>query len=417
MTPHTHLRRTTTALAGAALLAGTLAGLPTSTSSAVVPSAAPRPAAPASQVVLDWERIVFRTVYAEGMTPIPTGVPILGFTSMAMYEAVRASLRHPRSSEKAAVAAAAHDVLVHYVPTSAPQLAANLLATLDAVRDGAGERNGVRLGKKAAAAMVADREGDGYGDPDVHYTKPPGVGVWQPTPPATDMLGAWLGSLRPLVLDRLVRVDGPDALDSEEYAADYREVKRLGSATSTARGRARTLTALFFNANSPTMFGDALVRHLQERPLGLRRTARLFAVMHGAMTDSIITCWQLKRDVGFWRPAQAIVGAADDGNPRTRPDAAWTSLIPSPPYADYVSGHACATSPAVETIRQFLGERTSLELVSVFAPRARTYPDLRSIEHQALNARIWSGLHFRDAMDDGYLIGHRTARRVLALVR
>jgi hypothetical protein len=88
--------------------------------------------------------------------------------------------------------------------------------------------------------------------------------------------------------------------------------------------------------------------------------------------------------------------------------------LPTPPYPEYVSGHACLTAPAVEVVRQLLGEDTSLELVSVNAPQPRVFHNLASIEYQALNARIWSGLHFRDAMVDGYAIGHETARRVLA---
>jgi hypothetical protein len=39
---------------------------------------------------------------------------------------------------------------------------------------------------------------------------------------------------------------------------------------------------------------------------------------------------------------------------------------------------------------------------------------LTALEHDALHARIWGGLHFRDAMDDGYDLGHRTARAVAA---
>ena len=65
------------------------------------------------------------------------------------------------------------------------------------------------------------------------------------------------------------------------------------------------------------MVGDALVRHLETHPLDLLRTARLFAMIHAAMTDSAIRVWGLKRDVGFWRPSQAIAGADTDGNPAT----------------------------------------------------------------------------------------------------
>jgi hypothetical protein len=116
------------------------------------------------------------------------------------------------------------------------------------------------------------------------------------------------------------------------------------------------------------------------------------------------------------RPSQAIAGAADDGNPMTQPQPGWTPLVPNPPYADYVSGHASVTAPALEMIRLTLGEDTSLELRSVNGP-PRVYPNLSAIEYDAFHARIWGGLHFADAMDDGYQLGHETARRVDAVLR
>ena len=138
--------------------------------------------------------------------------------------------------------------------------------------------------------------------------------------------------------------------------------------------------------------------------------------MHGAMTDSVITCWRLKYD-GFWRPFQAINGTPDDdGNPATVEEPGWAPLIPNPPYPDYVSGHACVTGPQVETIRRMLGEETSLTLHStnpLSLQPDRTFATLSEIEFDAFHARIWGGLHFRDAMEDGYYIGHTAARRAL----
>jgi hypothetical protein len=135
--------------------------------------------------------------------------------------------------------------------------------------------------------------------------------------------------------------------------------------------------------------------------------------MHASMTDSLIQCWQLKRDVGFWRPSQAIPRAAEDGNRFTQPDPSWTPLLPQPNYSDYVSGHGCLTGPAVEVIRATLGERTALELRSGTAP-PRVYRRLAAIEAAAESSRVWGGFHFRDAVADAYLLGHHTARRVLA---
>jgi hypothetical protein len=373
----------------------------------------PTPSTESGRVVLDWERIAFATIYPA--TPIPVGVPLLGYTSTAMYDAVRASSSRHDSSETAAVAQAAHDVLVHYVPAAAASLDTSLTTSLAGVPDGSAEDRGVWTGKKVAARLIEERADDGYLDTTIHYTLPPGVGTWQPVPPATDMLGAWIGSMDPLVVKRLARVNGPDALTSDDYTTDYNEVKLLGSATSTVRSTAQTDTSRFFNSNSATMVGDALVRYLEAHPETLQDTAWLFAAIHSAMTDSLITCWQLKRDVGFWRPIEAVAGAADDGNPDTQPQAGWTPLLaPTPPYSDYVTGHGCLTSPAVEVIRTRIGETTPLELRSSNFPTApRTYPSLSELEHDALNSRIWGGLHFRDAMSDGYAIGHRTARAVM----
>lgn len=358
---------------------------------------------------LTWQGIAMATIYPAN--PVPSGVPLLGFTSGAVYDAVRASVHTHHSSEAAAVATAAHDVLAHYLPAAESALDTQLATSLAAVPDGRSQARGERIGAWAADRMIESRKHDGYGDTTIHYTLAPAPGIWQPVPPATDMTVPWLGSLRPLVLHDLVELDGPDPLSSVSYARDYDEVRLYGAATGSLRSTAQTATAQFFNSNAATMVTDALVRHLTAKPLGLVETARLFAGMHGAMTDSVIAAWEAKRDVGFWRPYEAIAGAAADGNPMTQPQSGWAPLIPNPAYSDYVSGHASVTSPAIEMIRLTLGEDTSLELRSVNGP-PRTYPNLGTIEYEAFHARIWGGLHFADAMDDGYELGHETARQV-----
>lgn len=418
------VRRRLCALATTVALTPTLLVLTPPSATGASTEGTPRADATAesAQVVLDWERILMQTVYPA--TPIPSGVPLLGFTSVAMHDAVEKSMRMADSSETAAVARAAHDVLAHYFPASAATLDAHLATSLAAVTDPEERARGELLGAAAALEMLASRVGDGYGDPDIHYTLPPAIGIWQPTPPATDMLVAWLGSLEPMVLRKPIRVNGPDRLRTSAYAADYNEVKRLGGsvASGTQRSEAQTETAQFFNSNSATMIGDALIRYLESgaADLTLRETSLLFARIHAAMTDSVIQAWQLKRDVGFWRPNEAIAGAGQDGNRRTAPQPGWTSLLAVPPYSDYISGHASLTAPAVEVVRRTLGERTRLELISanpLATDPERTYPRLRGVEWNAFRSRIWGGLHFRDAMVDGYRIGHLTARRVMAAVR
>jgi len=434
------LPRRACALVSVTALVTTILALASSAGSASPASDTASPSALAAstgsaQVVLDWEGYSFDAVYPLATSSIPGGVPVLGFTSLTMYDAARNSLRRGSSSESAAVATAAHDVLVHYAPllhttatdtTTAPavvsQLDTRLATTLAGVPDGAAKAKGERIGHRAAADFVASRDGDHYRDQSFHYTLAPPLpaaarpGLWQAAPPRTDMAEAWLASMRPVVVDRLARVDGPDGLRSFDYTRDVNEVKRFGDADSDRRSAGQTQTAYFFNSNSATTLGRALIGYLTTHPMSLRQTARIFGVMHGAMTDSLIKCWQLKRDVGFWRPSQAIKRASEDRNPATTPDAGWSSLLlPEPPYSDYPSGHGCLTGPATETIRMILGEEIDLRLVSTNAQatvKERNYQYLSDIDTDALNSRIWGGLHFRDAMEDAYDIGRWTARRV-----
>ena len=157
----------------------------------------------------------------------------------------------------------------------------------------------------------------------------------------------------------------------------------------------------------------ALCDLLDQEPMGLLATTRMLALIDAATANSFIQTWRLKYEV---RLLATVPG--DRGNRRHRgnqPPTGWVPLVPNPAYSDYTSGHAAATSPFAEVVRQTLGDDTRLVLKA--GGLERTYDTLTALEHDAVNARIWGGLHFRDAMDDGYYLGHTRAQRVLRVVR
>jgi len=389
--------------------------LPVAPGSTLTEASAPTAAPTSADVILDWEGTLLRTVYAENAQPIPVGILYLGFTSVTMYEAVTKA-HHRDASKEAAAAVAAHDVLAKYFPSSAANLAADLEASLSGIPDGSAKERGMAIGAKAADRMIDDREHDGRGDPQWVYERDEKPGVWQPT--TMPFLAPWLGFVDPLVVDRRVHLDGPDPIWSRAYAFDFLEVKRVGVAGTTPhRTDEQALIATFFNFNPPVAYGNALIAALTDAPMSLRKTSLFFARMHAAMTDTVIECWRQKFRVGFWRPFQAIQGADGDHNRATVADPTWAPLITNPPYPDYTSGHACVTGSAMEVVRRTLGETTELTLHSAALGTDRSYPTISELEFDAFHARIWGGLHFRDAMEDGYYLGHETARRVMHELR
>lgn len=390
----------------------------------------------ATTTLLDWQLLAIDTVYVDGRivlppvpdpappagpVPIPVGTLFLGYTALAVHDAVRHTHGH-HASRSAAIATAAHDVLLNLLPNTQATLDAALQATLDGIPDSRAEDRGVRIGHRAAADVIASRIGDGFGDPQWVYAKDdtlPGVSKPVPAPPAGGMLAPWLGHVAPLVLRRPVEVDGPPALTSDEWVRDFNEVKAVGSLTSTDPDvTTHRAVADFFFANSVVAEERSLVAYLRDHPMRAGRAARMFAVMNAGMADAVRNVWRLKLDVGFWRPAEAIVRADEDTLDATAPDPTWKPYRATPPYSEYASGHAAITGTFAEAARLFLGDDVPLRLVSVpvaapgTTPPDRDYATLSALEQDAYMARIWAGIHFRDAMDDGYYIAHRTVDRV-----
>jgi hypothetical protein len=347
-------------------------------------------------VALDWQATAIATVPFS-----PAKGLYLAFTSKAVDKAVAASLRRERSSEAAAIAQAAHDVLVAYFPAAGATLDDRLAQTLASVPDGPAEDRGVAIGADVAGGIIEWRTDDGRNDPSIVYSKTPGIGVWHDV---RGMATPWLGFVARVVGAQPVPVDGPDPVGSAAYRADLAEVAAIGRAGADPD---KAATATFFNVDAFSLYRAALITHLRSAPIGLRATTLLFADLDLATAEAFRQTWRLKFEVGFWRPAVAV--AADDGDPLTEPVAGWTSVLPLPPYPDYPSGHGTITSAFAETVRCHLGD---MSLTLNGAGGSRTYASLTALEDAALLSRIWGGIHFRDAMDDSFLIGHTVARQV-----
>ena len=97
------------------------------------------------------------------------GTLFLGYTALAVNDAVQRAGHRSDATSAAAIATAAHDVLAHYLPNTQAKLDGALAATLGAIRDSRAERKGIRIGQRSAAAMIASRVGDGFGDPQYVY--------------------------------------------------------------------------------------------------------------------------------------------------------------------------------------------------------------------------------------------------------
>jgi hypothetical protein len=363
------------------------------------------------QVISDWNAVAYDTIVVDAGKQNAEAFMWFGFAQAAVYNAVVGITRQyelynwnsrgPReASPQAAAAVAAHDVLLEYFPASQGRLDLALAASLAEVPDGPPKDQGIRYGERAADRLIELREDDGRNAP-ITFDVPPAPGVWRPTPPAlASFFDPWMAQLEPLLLDSpsQFRPGRPPALTSATYTEDFNEVKDLGSSTSTMRTPEQTATARFMALASFQLVSSSMQDLAARYQLDISDSARLFAGVDMSAADGLIASWDAKLEFGFWRPITAIQLADTDGNPETDPDPQWASLLPTPPYPDYTSGLTTimgAATRALTGVHDLAGDRIDLNITVMGV--TRHYETASQLQQEAIDARVWSGIHFRTA--------------------
>jgi hypothetical protein len=358
----------------------------------------------------------------------------------AMYDAVNAidggyepyllstHSARPTDSKKAAAATAAYRVLLNLVPAQEAALTGQYEASLATIPAGKSKRRGIRVGNAAAEAMIAARTDDGRFGASF-FPVGSGAGVWRPVsatggvpvPPAGNDPLAWLGGVKPFLIRRpsQFRSEGPYPLASAEYAAEFNQVKELGSATSATRTADQTHAALYWAENPPRTWNRIFRTLSTQAGLNITENSRFFAMLYLTAADTFISVWNDKMFWSFWRPITAIReagigGPADaDGNPATVADTSWLPLIANPPYPEHPSGHTGFSGSVVATLQDFFQTDevllTDTNLGTPPPSRTRSWSGFSQMIDEIVYARMWSGIHFLNADEQGAEIGQAVA--------
>jgi membrane-associated phospholipid phosphatase len=210
---------------------------------------------------------------------------------------------------------------------------------------------------------------------------PTGSGYWTGEKPVEPTAGQWQTWV--LSSGDEVRPEPPLAYDSPELAAELQEVMTF---TRTWQTNQKALYWQTFDGIIENWYTFASLRMFEQ---GLDanppQAARIYALMSVAHADAALACWDAKYTYWYFRPHQM--------------DATLVTLFPVPNYPSYPSGHACVSTAISEVI------------AAQFPASADT---IRARATEALESRIWAGLHFRHELVAGRQIGLAVAEKVLA---
>ncbi|HQZ30285.1 MAG TPA: vanadium-dependent haloperoxidase [Arenimonas sp.] len=335
-------------------------------------------------------------------------IDLAAMVNVAMFEAVNGiagkytpylpqSPSGGRGSMDAAAASAAHDVLVALCPDQAEMFAGPLKASLAEVKDAAARDGGARLGKAAAAALIAARADSGANlrDP-VFDAQAPGLYV-----PTLQRVGVNIARIRPWVMTRPdeLRSPPPPALDSETWARDFNEIKRMGGKKSTDRTATEADVGKFWGGRSVRIVLPQLVG----RPgRTLVDDARFLALAEMAWVDSYVAMMDGKYAYNFWRPITAIRNAQSDGNAATDPDADWEPLLGNtPPHPEYPCGHCLSAGAVGAVIEAEFGDDAPPIVLAEEDSQLRRFDTPREYIDDVSESRLLGGVHYRFSVDAG----------------
>jgi hypothetical protein len=391
---------------------------------AVAPPAANAP----DDAVMEWNQIAFAATVTAAQGPVPQ-IRTMAIVQVAVHDAVNAISRdydtyldvrrRPwNASPDAAAIAAAHHALVGLFPTQAQALNDARTASL-AAHGVRAHDPGIRLGEAVADAILLQRSTDGAAQAQFPYTAPGAgdPGVWTAVGTAQALAPGW-GSVTPWVLRRgsQFRPDGPPSLRSNRWARDYNEIKEIGSLTSATRTAEQTNIARFWLGPPTAIWNGVARRMIEARGLDLSSKARTFALMYLAAADASIVCWDAKYTFNFWRPQNAIQRGAADGNDQTIGDPGWTPLFPTPPHPEYLSGHTTNSSAMATVLRELFGDQPGIPIVATSPTNAgfeRQWESFTEGVDEVIDARIYSGIHFRTSDEVGAWLGRDVAHHVM----
>jgi PAP2 superfamily len=369
-----------------------------------------------ADVVTEWNNAALDAIRS-GHTPPPIASRSLAILHVSIYDAVNGidrthepylvqSFAPAGASRDAAASAAAHEALVNLFPANSSSFDALHAAILAGISNGPQKTAGIVWGEFVANQIFTARANDGS-DAIVEPPGGSGPGVWVPTPPAflPYLLPQW-GFVTPFAMNSSsqFRPPGPPSLDSERYAADYDEVKSLGAAVGSTRTEEQTQIALFWadgaGTETPPGHWNSIAQTIADaRGNRLEENARLFALLNMAMADAAICAWDAKYTFHFWRPVTAIN--------YVEPELNWMSFVVTPPFPDYVSGHSAFSGAAATVLALFYGtDDLPFTTGSDFLPGVfRSFPTCLDAAEEAAVSRLYGGIHFRSANEDGLQAG------------
>lgn len=253
-----------------------------------------------------------------------------------------------------------------------------------------------------------------------------GDGYWKQTPPAFMLpIEPHWNTLRTFLLDsaQQFKPSPPVSFDTVKGTEFYQLVKEVYDFSLQSNPQQMN-AALFWDCNP---FAVQQLGHIEfgikkispgghwigitgiackQAGLSIEKTILTHCMVSVSMADAFIACWDEKYRSNRVRPETVIQNLFQRN---------WKPLLQTPPFPEYVSGHSVVSATAATLLTQIFGthfkylDDTEVE----FGLPARNFDSFNDAATEASLSRLYGGIHFRDAIEQGNKLGTKISNHVI----
>jgi hypothetical protein len=396
---------------------------------------------------VDWMQLLYRRVEAEGESA-PAAARIYGYAGVTMYESLLGGM--PNNITLAGqiwhmpdMPLPEEDVVYDWLSVMNSAMATVLPTlfheptdeTLDAFAD---LRNtqieareseidseivevSLQYGEEIGEVLLEWIAEDGLieaRDQAATYELPEGDNLYKLTGDFKKAAEPYWGTLRPFILDGgydcniTMNIEYSTDPESTFYKQAQEVVETERNLTDWQKETARYWVDTPGQTGTPAghwiSIGTQLVDQLE---LDLEQTSMMYAMLGMAVSDSFISCWALKYQTLVPRPISYI-----QENIRRR----WQSYIETPPFPEYPSGHSVVSAAASEVLTRMFGQVAFEDATHIFyghEPLSRSYTSFEAAATEAAISRLYGGIHYRAAIENGLRQGRCVGARINSQVK
>lgn len=290
----------------------------------------------------------------------------------------------------------------------------------------------IAFGDTIGKVILARAKTDGYiqsrGKPKYLGSNDPGK--WRPTPPDyLDGIEWCWNTMKPMIMDSAAQfmLPAPPQFSKDTNSVFCKNAMEVYDISQNLTEEQKTI-AHYWDDNpfviehsGHMMFGNKKITPgghwmgiaaiaAKQTNADAVKVAQGYAMTAIALYDAFISCWDEKYRSSVVRPVTVINEWKDKG---------WSTLLQTPPFPEYPSGHSAITAAASTVLAYMYGDHFSFQDTSDlrYIGMQRHFNSFQEAAAEASISRVYGGIHYRSGVDAGANQGKKIGSFIIEKIK